>query len=57
MHRKQSFLDGIPNDGIPIEEIMTVSTVLTVFYVILATAGLVFTAVCLIFILVFRGRK
>ena len=57
MYNMSNFTDGIPNDGIPIEEVVTVSLGLTVFYVILATAGLVFAAACLIFILVFRGRK
>ena len=51
------FPDGIPSDGIPIEEVVTVSVVLTVVYVILATAGLVFAAVCLIFTLIFRQRR
>ena len=51
------FLDGIPNDGIPIEEVVTVSVGLTVVYVILAFAGLVFAIVCLIFTLRFRKKK
>ena len=51
------FPDGTPSDGIPIEEVVTVSVVLTVVYVILATAGLVFAAVCLIFTLIFRQRR
>ena len=49
--------DGIPNDGIPIEEVVTVAVPLTVVYVILAVAGLVFTAVCMIFTVVFRKKK
>ena len=49
--------DGIPNDGIPIEEVVTVSISLTVVYVILATAGLVFAVVCLLFNLIYRQKK
>ena len=49
--------DGIPNDGIPIEDVVTVSVGLTVVYVILAFAGLVFAVVCLIFTLIFRKKK
>ena len=49
-------LDGIPNDGIPIEEVVTVSVALTVVYVILAVAGLVFAMGCLLFNLLFRQR-
>ena len=50
-------LEGIPNDGIPTEEVVTVSVVLTVVYVVLATAGLIFTAVCIMFNIIYRERK
>ena len=50
-------VDGIPNDGIPIEEVVTVSTALTVMYVLLAVAGFVFSVVCLLFITIFRRKK
>ena len=50
-------IDGIPNDGIPIEEVVTVAVPLTVVYVILATAGLLFTVVCLAFNFIFRKRR
>ena len=49
--------DGVPNDGIPIEEVVTVSVGLTVVYVILATAGFVFAVVCLAFTVIFRQKK
>ena len=49
--------DGIPNDGTPIEEVVTVSVALTVVYVVFAVAGLVFTAVCVIFTIIFRKRR
>ena len=50
-------IDDIPNDGIPIEEVVTVAVPLTVVYVILATAGLLFTVVCLAFNFIFRERR
>ena len=53
----QNFPDGIPNDGIPIEEVVTVSLGLTVVYVVLATAGIAFAVVCLTFTLIFRRKK
>ncbi|CAI8040047.1 hypothetical protein GBAR_LOCUS22327, partial [Geodia barretti] len=48
--------EGIPNDGVPIEDVVTVSVALTVVYVILATAGLVFAVGCLLFNLLYRNR-
>ena len=50
-------VDGIPNDGNPIPEVVTVALGLTVVYLILAVAGVVFATVCLVFTLVFRKRK
>ena len=49
--------DGIPNDGLQIEEVVTVSVALTGVYVILATAGLVFAVGCLLFNIIFRQRR
>ena len=49
--------DGTPSDGIPIEKVVTVSVALTVVYVILAVAGIIFTAICLVFITYFRQKK
>ena len=49
--------DGIPYDGIPIEEVVTVSVVATVIYIILATAGIIFAAICILFTLIFRKKK
>ena len=48
--------DGIPNDGIPIEEVVTVSLALTVVYVILAVTGLLFAVGCLLFNLLYREK-
>ncbi len=50
--------DGlVPYDGVPIEEIETVAVPLTVIYTLLATAGIIFAIVCLVFNFVFRQRK
>ena len=49
--------DGIPNDGIPIEEVVTVALPLTVVFAVLATAGLLFAVVCLAFNFAFRKRR
>ena len=49
--------EGIPNDGIPVEEVVSVSVALTVVYVILTTAGLVFAVVCILFNLFFRQKR
>ncbi|CAI8039800.1 Gamma-aminobutyric acid type B receptor subunit 2 [Geodia barretti] len=51
------FPDGVPIDGVPIEEVVTVSMGLTVVYVILAAAGLVFTTTCLVFTIFFRNER
>ena len=49
--------EGIPHDGIPEEEIVTIHTSVTVIFVLLASAGVVFTVACLLFNFVFRKRK
>ena len=49
--------DGVPIDGVPVEEVVTVSLGLTVLYVFLATAGIVFALVCFTFTLIFRNKK
>ena len=51
------FPDGDPNDGIPIEEVVTVSLGLTVVYMFLATAGIVFAVACLLFTIIFRKKR
>ena len=50
-------LDDIPNDGIPIDDVVTVSLALTVLYVIFAVAGIVFAVICPVFTLIFRNKK
>ena len=57
VHNVLHHTDGIPNDGVPIEEVVTVSLALTVVYMILAVAGIVFAIICLIFTLIFRKKK
>ena len=52
-----TFPDGDPNDGIPIEEVVTVSLGLTVVYMFLATAGIVFAVACLLFTIIFRKKR
>ena len=48
--------DGVPSDGVPIEEVVAVSLFLTVVYVILATVGIIFAFVCLTFTFIFREK-
>ena len=49
--------DGIPYDGVPIEDEVTVEVALTVFFSILASVGVVFVVVCLVFNFVFRKKE
>jgi gamma-aminobutyric acid type B receptor len=48
---------GIPYDGVPFKDVVTVSVALTVVYVILATAGLVFAVACILFNIIFREKR
>ena len=48
---------GIPNDGIPIQEVVTVSLGLTVVYMVLAVAGIAFAITSLSFNLLYRQKK
>ena len=49
--------DGIPHDGIPEEEIVTIHLSVTVIFILLSSAGVVFTVACLLFNFAFRNRK
>ena len=52
------YADGlVPYDGVPIEETTTVALPVTVSYILLATAGIVFTVVCLTFNFMFRNQQ
>ena len=48
---------GVPYDGKPIEVIETVDISLTVIFIVLSVAGIIFTIACLIFNFVFRDKK
>ena len=50
-------VDGIPYDGVPKDETVTVHIAVTVTLSVLATCGIIMTIVFLIFNFVFRERK
>ena len=53
-----SFLiEGIPPDGTPFEDIVTVPVPFTVVMYILTSVGVVFTIFCLVFVIYFRKTK
>ena len=52
-----TFPDGIPYDGVPIEVVVTVGLSVTVIFLFLATAGIVFAVACLVFNFIFRNKK
>ena len=47
----------IPYDGVPTEKEVSVDLSLTVIFSVLATAGIVFAVVCLVFNFIFRDKK
>ena len=47
----------IPYDGVPTEEVVSVDLSLTVLFSVLATAGIAFGVVCLVFNFIFRDKK
>ena len=49
--------DLIPYDGVPTEKEVSVNLSLTVIFSILATAGIVFGVVCLVFNFIFKDKK
>jgi len=49
--------DGVLYDGVPLEQVVTVHTSVTVIIIFLACCGIILTAACLIFNFVFRNRK
>jgi hypothetical protein len=49
--------DGVPSDGTPSRVLTTIKMPIFIIYSILASAGIVFVVVCLIFNVVFRERK
>ena len=46
-----------PYDGVPIEEVVSVDLSLTVIFSVLATVGIAFAVVCLVFNFIFRNKK
>ena len=50
-------VDGIPYDGVPNDETVTVHLAVTVTLGVLATFGIIMTIIFLIFNFVFRERK
>ena len=48
---------GVPHDGVKKEEIVGVHVSVTVIFILLASAGVIFAAACLIFNFVFRKRR
>lgn len=51
------YIDGEPRDGVAKNVTVSVHLGTTVLFAVLATAGIVFTAICLIFTFYFREKK
>ena len=51
------FLEGIPYDGVPREDAVSVHLSLTIIFAILATVGIAFAVACLVFNFIFRTKK
>ena len=47
---------GIPLDGTPFQTFRQINQILFITYTILASAGILFAILCLLFIIVFRNR-
>lgn len=50
-------VDGIPNDGRTVQDIVTVSPAITAMYTTVGIIGIVFAITCSIFNFVFRKKK
>ena len=50
-------LGGLPFDGVPIEELVSVHISVTSVFVVLSTAGIAFAIFCTIFNITFRQKK
>ena len=50
-------LGGVPFDGTPREKLQTVHLSVTVIFVVLSSAGIVFAVICVIFNFIFREKK
>ena len=51
------FLDGVPYDGLGVNSIHPNNLCLQIIYYIMASFGMIFAGVCLVFNIVFRERK
>ena len=51
------FLDGVPYDGLGVQTIHPNNISLQIIYYIIASFGMIFAGVCLVFNIVFRERK
>jgi gamma-aminobutyric acid type B receptor len=47
----------VPYDGIPTKEFVAIAIPVTVIFVFLASAGIIFAIVCLIFNFIYRKKK
>ncbi len=56
-HSTHSTDGAVPVDGMPREQLVTILQPLVIVYYCLATIGLIFAFVCLLFNFIFRNRK
>ena len=49
--------EGIPYDGVPRQEVVSIHPSLTAIVALLVAAGLTFSVVCILFNMIFRKRK
>ena len=58
LHIMLLILDGlVPYDGVPGEKYVTVAIPVTVVYILLSVAGIIFAVLCLIFNFVYRNKR
>ena len=48
---------GIPLDGTPLQMLRQINQILFITYTILASVGILFAILCLLFIIIFRKKK
>ena len=51
------YTDGIPYDGVPINQIVSIHVAVSVIFFVLATVGIAFAVFCIIFNFIFRNKK
>ena len=47
----------VPYDGVPNEEVVSVKVGLAAVFFIMATAGIIFAVICIVFNAVYRNKK